>query len=48
MTIGIFGKHDSVSVLMFCRLPRAARVALLAKAGGWDEVTLGMVRGAKK
>jgi hypothetical protein len=48
MSIGIFGTKDSVAVLIFARLPRAARVALLAKARSWGEATLGMVRDVRE
>lgn len=44
MTIGIFGTRDSVAVLVFLRLPAAARRRILRQAGTLDEVTLGMVR----
>lgn len=46
MTIGIFGKHDAVIVLMFLSLPAHARRRLLRQAGTLDDVTTGMVREA--
>lgn len=47
MTIGIFGKHDSVSLLLFLSLPAQARRLLLRRAGTLDDVTAGMVRDAR-
>jgi hypothetical protein len=48
VNVGIFGKHDSVIVLMFLRIHAAARRRMLRQAGTLDEVTMGMVREAMR
>jgi hypothetical protein len=40
LNIGVLGKHDSVVVLIFCRLSRRDRVRLIYEHGSLDEIPL--------